>query len=445
MKNAPVTIEHACVVVLGDIGRSPRMQYHAKSLAESRYLVDLIGYVESKPLEDLTSSANVKIHRLNPFPELNLPSVLKYVFKSLWQALTLLVALISIHKPRFVLCQNPPAIPTLVVVYVYCLVTRSKMIVDWHNYTHSILAISSAPDGFIVRLAKAIEFHFGRKAAAGFCVTKAMQADLGDNWSVRATVLYDRPPVQFHPIPLEEKHALLMRLCNTIGEFMPDSFDAFKDTGVQEVTAFTMRTADGEVKYRPNRPAMLLSSTSWTPDEDFSMLVSALDIYEKKSLKEPQHYPWLICIITGKGPLKEHYKNVIQRKQWQKVSVVTPWLENEDYPKLLACADLGVCLHYSSSGLDLPMKVVDMFGSGLPVCAMRFNCIEELVQHGKNGFLFDNYQELSEQIGEWLYDFPTNIALTNQREVINQNLKEFQQLRWTENWKRTVQPVLESL
>lgn len=164
-----------------------------------------------------------------------------------------------------------------------------------------------------------------------------------------------------------------MRLCNTIGEFMPDSFDAFKDTGVQEVTAFTMRTADGEVKYRPNRPAMLLSSTSWTPDEDFSMLVSALDIYEKKSLKEPQHYPWLICIITGKGPLKEHYKNVIQRKQWQKVSVVTPWLENEDYPKLLACADLGVCLHYSSSGLDLPMKVVDMFGSGLPVCAMRFN------------------------------------------------------------------------
>lgn len=67
------------------------------------------------------------------------------------------------------------------------------------------------------------------------------------------------------------------------------------------------------------------------------------------------------------------------------------------------------------------------------------------MQHGKNGFLFDNYQELSEQIGEWLYDFPTNIALTNQREVINQNLKEFQQLRWTENWKRTVQPVLESL
>ena len=33
------------VLVLGDIGRSPRIQYHAISLAKNGGLVDLIGYV----------------------------------------------------------------------------------------------------------------------------------------------------------------------------------------------------------------------------------------------------------------------------------------------------------------------------------------------------------------------------------------------------------------
>lgn len=443
MQSAPPNIERACVVVLGDIGRSPRMQYHAKSLADRRYFVDLVGYVESKPLEDLTSNPNVRIHPLSPFPELHLPGLAKYLFKSCWQALTLLMVLISIRKPKFILCQNPPAIPTVAVVSVYSFFARSKMIIDWHNYTHTILAMASSPKSVIVRLARAIETHFGRKSAENLCVTKAMQQDLQENWNISATVLYDRPPLQFHPRTLEEKHSLFMDLAKIIPQFANTELAPTEEA--QEASAFTIKLSTGAVKYRPNRPALLISSTSWTPDEDFGILLSALDAYEKRAVEEPANYPRLVCVITGKGPQKEHYKALIRQRPWQKVSVVTPWLENADYPRLLAAGDLGVCLHYSSSGLDLPMKVVDMFGCGLPVCAMGFNCIGELVQHGQNGFVFKTPNELASQLCDWFRDFPVNVALTNQKERINQKLKEFQQLRWVENWDRNVAPLLERI
>ena len=68
-------------------------------------------------------------------------------------------------------------------------------------------------------------------------------------------------------------------------------------------------------------------------------------------------WPDLLCIITGKGPLKEFYQDLIQAEEWKHVTFLMPWLEPDDYAKILASADFGVCLHTSSSGLDLPMKV----------------------------------------------------------------------------------------
>lgn len=35
---------HATVVVLGDVGHSPRTQYHAISLARAGYRVNVVGY-----------------------------------------------------------------------------------------------------------------------------------------------------------------------------------------------------------------------------------------------------------------------------------------------------------------------------------------------------------------------------------------------------------------
>lgn len=58
------------------------------------------------------------------------------------------------------------------------------------------------------------------------------------------------------------------------------------------------------------------------------------------------------------------------------------------------------------------MKVVDMFGSGLPVIAKRFPCITELVSDGRNGRLFDNSHELFQIIKSLACGFPLHCLVS---------------------------------
>lgn len=58
-----------CLVVLGDIGRSPRMQYHGLSLAQEGFQVTFVGYCQSAPIKYLRSSENVKFQNIYQCPE----------------------------------------------------------------------------------------------------------------------------------------------------------------------------------------------------------------------------------------------------------------------------------------------------------------------------------------------------------------------------------------
>ena len=57
-----------CIVVLGDIGRSPRMQYHGLSFAKEKYNVTFVGYSGSTPLKLLRDKKNVNFKYLKPCP-----------------------------------------------------------------------------------------------------------------------------------------------------------------------------------------------------------------------------------------------------------------------------------------------------------------------------------------------------------------------------------------
>ncbi len=60
------------------------------------------------------------------------------------------------------------------------------------------------------------------------------------------------------------------------------------------------------------------------------------------------------------------------------------WLEAADYPLLLGSCDLGVSLHMSSSGVDLPMKVILLVSNAM--CSSTFPhtsvlCLKKAVLH----------------------------------------------------------------
>src|SRR5262249_32722683 len=186
---------------------------------------------------------------------------------------------------------------------------------------------------------------------------------------------------------------------------------------------------------RPARPALLVSPTSWTADEDFSVLVAAVQqcderIRTHRRSETGDSFPPLFLVITGKGPLRDHWEARFAALLLETIHLRTVWLDADDYPLFLGAADLGLCLHRSASGLDLPMKLADMFGSGLPVCALDYGpCLAEQVQHGVNGLVFTTSAELADQMYTLFRGFPDHSPLLDH---LRRNVQACAGRRWAE-------------
>ncbi|KAM7270035.1 hypothetical protein ACFE04_029249 [Oxalis oulophora] len=458
----------ACVVVLGDLGRSPRMQYHALSLARQMSLaVDIVAYGGSEPHSVILQHPSIHIHTMNQWPAIfkTLPKIFypfMLLLKPLYQFLMLLWFLCArVPAPDVFIVQNPPSVPTLVAVKWASSLRRSAFIVDWHNFGYTLLGLSLGRSSRFVSVYHWIEKRFGKMADGALCVTKAMQHELAQNWGINATVLYDQPPEFFRPTSLEDKHKMFYRLDKHLSQpaGVRDCISIGMESNGPDETLFTTQVGN-DVHLKPNRPALIVSSTSWTPDENFGILLEAAVMYDRrvaamlneddstdeeviwKKLADGTQYPYprLLFIITGKGPEKEKYEEKIRKLRLKRVGFRTMWLSAEDYPLLLGSSDLGVCLHTSSSGLDLPMKVVDMFGCGLPVCAVSYSCIQELVKVDKNGLLFSSSSELAEELMMLFKGFP---AECNQLKSLRYGALETSgSSRWDTEWEEHAKPLI---
>jgi beta-1,4-mannosyltransferase len=341
-------------------------------------------------------------------------------YKVLYQV-SHLAGLLSHGLPaaQWILVQNPPSIPTLAVAGLICYLRNSKLIIDWHNYGWSILAGTRGPRHPLVALSKLYECYFGRLGSLHLTVTHAMARQLRrPPYSIAQPMLavHDRPAALFQPLPSPSAREEILRrvLPDPEKELIPNLLDG------------TMR--------------LVVSSTSWTPDEDFSLLLDALVQYAAAASSSTP-VP-ILAVITGKGPQKELYLRKVTELttagKLPNVRVVAAFLTFGDYAGLLACADLGICLHMSSSGVDLPMKVVDMFGAGLPVVAYSgYESFGELVREGENGRGFETAEELARILLHLLGDGGEAELERLRRGAVKEGSR-----RWDEEWDSKVGMVL---
>jgi beta-1,4-mannosyltransferase len=397
------------------------MQYHAHALAASGVDVDFIGYA-GVALPQFLDDPRVTVRHITE-ARLRLrvgASSLLYSIAALIDGFSLSVSLFAalMQAPRFslLLVQNPPALPTLHVAWIVSRLRGARLVVDWHNLGYTMLALRLGRRHPAVRLGRWLEKMAGRAADANLCVSRGFAKFLTDRFKLsNVQVLYDRPASAFVPIERTGREQIRQAL--------------FSRLGIR---------GSGPVGF-------VVSPTGWTADEDFDVVIDAVVQIEDRirgweAGGASRRFPDLVILVTGDGARRAEFERRFAGLPARRVQLRTRWLDPEDYPRIVGSADLGLCLHRSSSGVDIPMKVVDLFGAGVPVCALDYGaCLAERVRHGDNGLLFSTARQLADVLFDLFEAFPTGSPLLDR---LRAGSRRAAPSTWEDGWIREAKPIL---
>jgi beta-1,4-mannosyltransferase len=387
------------VIVLGDLGRSPRMQRHAVALAEHGCDVALIGFGGTPLPADVAAHPRIRVHLLPSFEHRRtLPLPLRLLVMAARQALlalTLFARILALGRTRILLVQNPPAVPAVLVALAVAPLVGARVVVDWHNLTTEMLRLrlADASGRALVRLTTSVVAcaeRLARHATAHFVVSDALAARAE---MPAAVLLRDRSPAAF---------VVTARDATRVG---------LADRIVSPTTA------------------VVICPSSWSIDEDTDMLLDVAARWKGAPV---------VVLLTGLGERRRDFEARAARLRGT-LRLVTAWFAPEEFPHVLASADLGLCLHRSASGLDLPIKLAEMRGCCLPVAAIDYGALHEVSDAGT--LLFSSGDELLSLFGRLFATFPTTPELDDLRG----RLSAQPVVTWEDEWHRLAAPVFERL
>ena len=397
------------------------MQYHAHALAAHGVDVDVVGF-EGTPLpRAIEEEPRIAVHRIeaSTLRKARRRSGPGYSIAALVDAarisLRLWRALRALPPPDLVIVQNPPAFPTLVVTWLALRRRGVRFVIDWHNLGYTLLRLRLGQWHPAVRLARWFERRDARRVDANLCVSRGLARFLETRFGVReAHVLYDRPAAAFTPIDRAGREQYRQALFARLG-------------------------------VRGGVVGFIVCPTSWTEDEDFDVVIDASLVLEERirgweAAGPSRRFPDLVVLVTGDGARRAEFERRFAGLQARRVQLRARWLEPEDYPRVVGSADLGLCLHRSSSGLDIPMKIADLFGAGVPVCALDYGAsLAERVRHGDNGLLFSRPRQLADLLFDLFETFPADQKMLDR---LRAGARRSARPTWEEGWEREALTVL---
>jgi beta-1,4-mannosyltransferase len=396
------------------------MQYHALALAASDVSVDLVGFEGTTLSRRITDNPRITVHRFNPsLLRVKQGAGIRYAVLAVVDAMCLswrLWRTLRVLKgANLVLVQNPPAFPTMAVTRFSLRGKGVRFVIDWHNLGYTLLQRRVGSWHPAVRLARWWERRDAQRADGNLCVSRGLAAFLHSRFGVKgAAVLYDRPASAFSPMERAERERFRLAF--------------FGRLGIVGSTA-----------------GFIICPSSWTEDEDFDVVIEAVRYLEERirgweAGASARRFPPLIILVTGDGARRVEFERRFAGREARRVQLRARWLEPEEYPRVVGSADLGLCLHRSSSGLDIPMKVADLFGAGVPVCALDYGaCLAERVRHGYNGLLFSNARQLADVLFDLFETYPADQSAL---ERLRAGARKSARPTWEEGWALEARSVL---
>ncbi len=338
------------------------MANHARALRARGWSVTIAGYGENPLPPDLVTDPGVRVVELDADGG------------QYWRVLWRLVVELRREQWTAILVQNPPGFPALFILWLAG-PRGARRILDWHNTGSSLLALRRTRRRHAAGLYGWFERRFARIADEHWAVSAALAQKLTD---LRAVVVHDRPSQIFRAaaVSVHDYSSLLANGGPTADRL-----------------AWWRRVLPD--KAPPSAPCWVAAPSSWGPDEDCDAMLRVAEAWRKNSAGWGDA-PRVAIIATGRGAMQAEFARAAEKLCAGPVTIHTAWVPPAEYPALLSKVDAGLCLHRSSSRVDLPMKLADFRGASRKALVLDYGpVLHEVFRPGVDGWTFLNDDELA--------------------------------------------------